>query len=147
MISERLELSIERALDSFDEILTGPPESVGTILIDDLVKDERYKGFNIAILHFTRPDVEEKSQKIYRVPDGWVEVGKRAEVIVRIGRLSTTLNLPSKCLVAIRPYNRETYGSPVGLDDKIIKEMFHANHMKDEKAPAFHERFIRSRRF
>jgi hypothetical protein len=151
------QMALERFIDSlmfgiYERMMFNPAEAVGEMKVADIESDE--KGFSVVRLDFGDIDERDCSQRICRVPEGWFEKGKVAQVFVKRacwqipfqGVAYAVVERPEGWLVAIRP-SEPVYGQPVDMRDDVFRKMFISNFMSKSKAPAFYKRFIQEENF
>jgi len=135
----RVENLIDFTVNSLvHEIFYERPESVGTIRVLLVLDDDRYPGFDEAILDFGQDAPKDDGLSIKHIPKGWIKENQIAEVRIRRSR---SLREPLSCLVSLRPYNRVIYGKPLFWDEAELDNVFSYNLKDSETSANFFKKF------
>jgi len=133
-----------------DQILLGPPRTVGQIRVAGITPDTRDHGYDIAILNLKTEPTDKWSKYIFHVPPGSIAGGDVVEVLIRqievipfLTDSAKFFNLQAQWLSAIRPFDIKIYGKPIDRIDDELRKMFDANKNNYDIAPAFYDRFLR----
>lgn len=131
---ELLETKLIRVTEN---LLFKPPESVGTIRLHSVCRDEdRAGGKYKALMDLGTGSWTEKNLWIGWLPPGVFKNNQIVEVIVRKHKLGEA----SGCLVAIRPFVKEVYGKFFGYED-YVNDVFSFNYKTPKMSPEFFRRF------
>jgi hypothetical protein len=145
------------ALELFKGLLNTPEEeakyeparTVGVAKVVEVYENHE-DGFDRVILDIPKLDERDISPEIRRVPYGWFLVGDDAEIITLKFKGAeppswqdlVLLDNGGFWLVAIRPYNQETYGDRVDRDDPNIRGMFDVNSRGKKISPGFYRVYL-----
>lgn len=132
---------LERAFADFTEALWFKgAESAGTIRVMEAFPDRKFfPGYDIVVLDFGKLQDWDESSFVYRVPQGLLKEDQIAEVFIKRAKVMTD---PIAFLVALRPFDRASYGEPFRWTEAHLANMFGYN-MKDSKhSKLFYQKFI-----
>lgn len=118
----------------------GKAETVGAIRIWEVFPDKKhFPGWDMVLLDFGRLDILDNSNEIYRVPSGFFTEDQVVEVIAKksIARSSNGITL-----VAIRSFEKQTFGKPIAGSEKNLKEMFRYNYKDIIWSEMFYKKFF-----
>lgn len=139
---DRVENFLEASFANFTEALWFKgPESVGTIRVLDAFPDRKYyPGYDMVVLDFGQLRDFDESAFIMRVPMGLLQEGQIAEVKVKMAKVKME---PAHFLVAMRPFDRSTYGKPFRWSEAHLANMFGYNMMDSNRSSIFYQKFIK----
>lgn len=128
------------------DIYFHPLETVGRIGVSsvELQTTGIYAGLSKVSLDLIGFNRNVNDESIRGVPQGWIEEGDIAEIIVRRGRrkLMIPMLMPDNCLVTLRPFDPSTHGKPLNLDNEQLLSILYANKMNANSHPLFYKKFI-----
>jgi hypothetical protein len=108
----------------------------------DAFPDRKYfPGFDMVVLDFGKLKETDNSPAVYRVPTGLLKEDAIAEIIVRRAKITTD---PMYFLVAVRPFDRQTYGKPFKWAEADFGNMFGYNMKDSDHSRMFYKKFIKS---
>lgn len=139
-ILDRIENFIEFNVGSLNEgLFYRKPESVGTMRVARVLKDDLNPDFDMLYLDFGGNQVDDQSSTIRHVPKGLVREEAIVEIFVRKRRIPAN---PESWLTSFRPFNKALKGRPFMWDEEDLAKIFAYNAKDSLTSRGFYLRFI-----